>query len=849
MAWTSIADRLNLPQDDANAIPLVLAGPIIRKTTKNEVSVWIALKHQAIITFEVYEKEGYTPVLTPDSNSPSASTIKLGEFLHVALLTLDGLNLSEDTIYYYNLFFESIQSNISPNPWIDSSNLETTNLDSLNVLKIGTTSLDDSIINYPTNDLPSFVIPTSDLNKLKVVHGSCRKSHGGQNAESPDALGALDQMLFISNNDAQNRPHQLVLTGDQIYSDDVSEILLFLLEDAAQSLLGWTEEFNIPELLNIDLDRNNLVSQEDFRLNAITESRFTSRFGEYGHYHLIRLGEFYSNYLFSWSDALWGNEHPTYQQVRPGQPMTKTVKRLFVFNREVKIGIYKKFLKTKSHVDKFLETLPSVRRALANIPTYMMFDDHEITDDWFLNLRWCRETLGINDTGFAGNPLAKRIMHNGLSAFAIFQAWGNNPDHFKSGEPGEFLLPNLQQINNESGSNQATWLNNSQLILPNLKELSDVDSNRLKYHLTGGFEWSFKIIFEKHQLIGMNTRTRRGFRDIDNEDYPAALLSTQEMQDLFGNVDSENPNSAYSEPLVTFLLSPPPVLGNTRAEAGQRIFIDQQNNSRKENDTLETGESKWDAEPWKFNYPAYNDLFLELAKLKYVIILSGDVHSATSGLIKFWDDRNPADVKKAIIAQFTASASKNNHQTWKVYRIGIYTGERQVLGWQNPGVHLKAKLTIYHEGEELVQEFDQSFNSAPATYSGDYVEIYTPPSSQMIYQFLYDARKRSERGTIEDDEINIPISLEHVTASIRHQQRNYFGKFRKIVSQNNIGLIKLNWSPTEKKVFHSLWYHTGKENPEINNFGVFLKDLFFPYTTHTVEDFNIPNDNEKPYNP
>jgi phosphodiesterase/alkaline phosphatase D-like protein len=26
--------------------------------------------------------------------------------------------------------------------------------------------------------------------------------------------------------------------------------------------------------------------------------------------------------------------------------------------------------------------LPKVRRVLANIPTYMIFDDHDITDDW-----------------------------------------------------------------------------------------------------------------------------------------------------------------------------------------------------------------------------------------------------------------------------------------------------------------------------------------------------------------------------------------------------------------------------------------------------------------------------------
>ena len=32
--------------------------------------------------------------------------------------------------------------------------------------------------------------------------------------------------------------------------------------------------------------------------------------------------------------------------------------------------------------------LPKVRRLLANVPTYMTFDDHEVTDDWNINGAW-----------------------------------------------------------------------------------------------------------------------------------------------------------------------------------------------------------------------------------------------------------------------------------------------------------------------------------------------------------------------------------------------------------------------------------------------------------------------------
>ena len=39
-------------------------------------------------------------------------------------------------------------------------------------------------------------------------------------------------------------------------------------------------------------------------------------------------------------------------------------------------------------VEAWRDAVPKVARALANVPTYMIFDDHEITDDWYLSDRW-----------------------------------------------------------------------------------------------------------------------------------------------------------------------------------------------------------------------------------------------------------------------------------------------------------------------------------------------------------------------------------------------------------------------------------------------------------------------------
>lgn len=68
------------------------------------------------------------------------------------------------------------------------------------------------------------------------------------------------------------------------------------------------------------------------------------------------------------------------------------------------------------------QTLPKVRRALANISTFMIFDDHDVTDDWNLNPSW-------RDRVFT-SPLGKAIVRNGMMAYALFQDWGNRADRY-----------------------------------------------------------------------------------------------------------------------------------------------------------------------------------------------------------------------------------------------------------------------------------------------------------------------------------------------------------------------------------------------------------------------------------
>ncbi|MFY0568681.1 hypothetical protein ACN28E_33345 [Archangium lansingense] len=68
--------------------------------------------------------------------------------------------------------------------------------------------------------------------RCRVLHGSCRKPHGG----SIDRLPTADALIGASLVDGSPRPHQLLLTGDQIYADDVADPMLALIHEVADAL-------------------------------------------------------------------------------------------------------------------------------------------------------------------------------------------------------------------------------------------------------------------------------------------------------------------------------------------------------------------------------------------------------------------------------------------------------------------------------------------------------------------------------------------------------------------------------------------------------------------------------------
>src|SRR5262249_13178305 len=148
----------------------------------------------------------------------------------------------------------------------------------------------------------------------------------------------------------------------------------------------------------------------------------------------------------------------------------------------------------RGHVADFVRTLPQVRRALANIGTYMVFDDHDVTDDWFLDGAWCQHVLA--------SPLGRRIVRNGLFTYAFFQAWGNDPDPFAD-EPGRSLLDAVDAWRGDEADEQATTID-TRLGMP-----AGFDGAGELTHPAGSLRWHFTVPTPRYTAIVLDERTRR----------------------------------------------------------------------------------------------------------------------------------------------------------------------------------------------------------------------------------------------------------------------------------------------------------------------------------------------------
>jgi hypothetical protein len=617
-------------------LPLILAGTILKHTEPESVTVWVALKESCQVELKVYDTTNDGELLANCLLEGQRSTVGLGKYLHAVAVTARskiGHRLTAGHIYAYDLVFTVANQSVQTLQEALCSN-----------------SFPTVSISYFDHQKPTFVLPPTRLQDLQIVHASCRKPHGS----GFDTLPILDCLIEASANQPQQRPQQLFLTGDQIYGDDVAAPSLWVATTLGDALLGWEEELPVGGVYctpkELPPGERGEVATKEAGLTAGLHNKSQKVTS-----HLLSLGEYYATYLLTWSPVCWPIAFPKGHEVTSDRHAIKN------WNRAVE------------DLRQFIYTLGKVRRALANIPVYTIFDDHDVSDDWNLNQAWCLRVLG--------RPLGRRLVQNALLAYTVFQAWGNTPEQFAIGQTGEKLLAAAQTWSASQGTDTkadeaiARYVgmpsNDPHTGLPLLVEdgsvfILDRDPQALTWH--------YILQSDCHQVIVLDTRTWRGYPTQQKAIAPPMLLCPKAFEQQL--VFPLQKTAQETEIPATFVIAPTNVFGSQVIN-----WIHHWNLKQQKVFATDVGDA------WNINVEALakflNTLF---EQRQQVIVLSGDIHYSFVARLSYTRTHSQL---QSVLVQLTSSALKNEETLTRLIHTRLKDWLlpeklRYWMGWMNP---------------------------------------------------------------------------------------------------------------------------------------------------------------------
>ncbi len=427
----------------------------------------------------------------------------------------------------------------------------------------------------------------------RILHGSCRRPHH----PASDGLVRVDEELHKAEQ-LEDIPSLLLMTGDQIYADDVAGPMLHAIHCVIHQLGLYQESLEgaslshsreLTSMSNAYYHRDALLPETESN-EELTERFFggvrkpvftTANAGN----HLISFSEVMAMYLLVWSPEPW-------TLVTAAEPVNNS-EELTRYRNE------------QQAIDAFRESLPRAARALANVPVYMIFDDHDVTDDWNLSALW--ETTAYE------HPFSRRIIGNALLGYMLCQGWGNQPENF-----GGVIEQCQQLLNAEKDQNELD------------KEIQDELIDRLfHFHC-----WHYSLPTSP-RLVVLDTRTHRWRSEIRRR-HPSGLMDWESLTDFQQEVMGEQ---------SVVVVSPAPMFGVKLIEMIQRVF------------TFFGKPLLVDAENWMAHRGAANvllNIFGHPRTPRHFVILSGDVHYSFAYDVRLRHKKNGPH-----IWQITSSGIKN----------------------------------------------------------------------------------------------------------------------------------------------------------------------------------------------
>ncbi|MAY43295.1 MAG: hypothetical protein CMI05_13410 [Oceanospirillaceae bacterium] len=558
-------------------LPYIIAGPMIRRLLPEQMVLWLVTREPLNASLTVHYTEDQVISIPCDEIT---QTVAVGESAYINLITFNAETpLPENSWLSYDLHcvVEGEERNLR--------------------------SLLPNLM-YEGELRPHFVLKTQ-LNDL--LHGSCRKPH----YPSKDALLRVDEVLDNSKNSIEQRPALLMMSGDQIYADDVAGPMLSAVHQTI-TLLGLRSESipgatvgNCGELYQSKhcyYEREELLphteANQDLRDKFFGGAKKPIFTADTAHNHLITLSEVLAMYFLVWSPQLWD------------------LIKLDVSGLSDKH--LDRFLTEQKEIKQFSQGLGQVQRALAHIPVYMIFDDHDVTDDWNLTRGW--------EEAAYGHPFSRRIIGNALIGYWLCQAWGNAPERF----PVEWV------------------------------DTLDTERDELVTQMLEFESWHYSLPTSP-KLVVLDTRTKRWWSE-NSLSQPSGLMDWEALSELQQELIGEQ---------SVLLISPAPIFGMKLIETVQRIFTFF-------GKALTVDAENWMAHSGSAN--VILNIFRHPKTPQNFVILSGDVHYSFTYDIKIRFRENSPDIWQVTCSGLKNEFPHKLLQLFDRLNRWLY-GSRSPLNW------------------------------------------------------------------------------------------------------------------------------------------------------------------------
>lgn len=249
-----------------------------------------------------------------------------------------------------------------------------------------------------------------------------------------------------------------------------------------------------------------------------------------------------------------------------------------------------------------------VRQVLAALPTYMIFDDHEITNDWNIAPYWLGRALrrGMEQT-----------LVDGLVAYWVYQGWGNLCAQGASEHPLLALMQRAAQSGEDVLEKVRAWV-------------------RKTVYGEVAADWHYEIPTLPPIFVADLRADRTSFPgkpDAAALDAPARIMSQQQMEELQRWLQEHADTTVLLVSSVPVLL--PPVIGLAEYTMGIRPF--QRGPLRQPTHFLTTIQRRLAAGLRFDHWPVFSSTWCELVALLAgrqhdIVVLSGDVHFSYAAL-------------------------------------------------------------------------------------------------------------------------------------------------------------------------------------------------------------------------